>query len=250
MLRCGRAAAAVRNLRGKILWNVLTIQKSRALSSRYSRHEGTEITSVFLRDARTRFNGVEGRLKPRWKDAAGRARSACESLLNGSCFFVFLFTMLNGETQLLLREEYGFDRRLGWLGFGLVCLVERNGRIDVTGGLDEMTEDDMVIPLRSSLFRELDRGQPIAVGDALDGGMCGLREQGGDRFANRIVADGDFWGQLNFLSFKLKRNHKAPFATRISRLEEGLCLRGNRLSVVRDPVWVLGPRTWFSRRSA
>ena len=68
--------------------------------------------------------------------------------------------------------------------------------------------------------------------------------------ANRIVADGDFWGQLNFLSFKLKRNHKAPFATRISRLEEGLCLRGNRLSVVRDPVWVLGPRTGLSRRSA
>lgn len=250
MLRCGSAAAAVRNLRGKISWNVLTIQKSRALSSRYSRHEGTEITSVFLRDARTRFNGVEGRLKPRWKDAAGRARSACESLLNGSCFFVFLFTMLNGETQLLLREEYGFDLCLGWLGLSLICLVERESGIDVAGGLDKLTEDDMVISFRSSLFREPNRCHPIRVSGSLNGGMGGLWEEGGDRFANRIVADGDFGGQLNFLSFKLKRNHKAPFATRISRLEEGLCLRGNRVSVVRDPVWVLGPRTWFSRRSA
>ena len=205
---------------------------------------------MFLRDARTRLNGVEDRLKPRWKDAAGRASSACESLLNGSCFLVFLFTMLNGETQLLLREEYGFDRCLGWLGLSLVCLVEREGGIDVAGGLDKLTEDDMVISFRSSLFREPNRCHPIRVSGSLNGGMGGLWEEGGDRFANRIVADGDFWGQLNFLSFKLKRNHKAPFATRISRLEEGLCLRGNRLSVVRDPVWVLGPRTGLSRRSA
>ena len=205
---------------------------------------------MVLRDARTRLNGEENGLEPRWKEAAGRARSVPKSLLNGSSLFVFLFTLLNGETQLLLREEDGFDRRMGRLGLGLVCLVEREGRIDVAGGLDKVTEDDMAIPLRSGLFRKLDRGHPIRVGGALDGGMGGLWEEGGDRFANRIVADGDFGGQLNFLSFKLKRNHKAPFATRISRLEEGLCLRGNRLSVVRDPVWVLGPRTWFSRRSA
>ena len=158
--------------------------------------------------------------------------------------------MLNGETQLLLREEHGFDRCLGWLGLSLVCLVEREGGIDVAGGLDKLTEDDMVISFRSSLFREPNRCHPIRVSGSLNGGMGGLWEEGGDRFANRIVADGDFGGQLNFLSFKLKRNHKAPFATRISRLEEGLCLRGNRLSVVRDPVWVLGPRTGLSRRSA
>ena len=205
---------------------------------------------MFLRDARTRLNGAEGRLNPRWKDAAGRARSACESLLNGSCFFVFLFTMLNGETQLLLREEYGFDRCLGWLGLSLVCLVEREGGIDVAGGLDKLTEDDMVISFRSSLFREPNRCHPIRVSGSLNGGMGGLWKEGGDRFANRIVADGDFGGQLNFLSFKLKRNHKAPFTTRISRFEEGLCLKGNREGVVRNPVWVLGPRTWLSRRSA
>jgi len=158
--------------------------------------------------------------------------------------------MLNGETQLLLREEYGFDRCLGWLGLSLVCLVEREGGIDVAGGLDKLTEDDMVISFRSSLFREPNRCHPIRVSGSLNGGMGGLWKEGGDRFANRIVADGDFGGQLNFLSFKLKRNHKAPFATRISRLEEGLCLRGNREGVVRNPVWVLGPRTWLSRRSA
>ena len=220
MLRCGRAAAAVRNLRGKISWNVLTIQKSRALSSRYSRHEGTEITSVFLRDARTRFNGVEGRLKPRWKDAAGRARSACESLLNGSCFFVFLFTMLNGETQLLLREEYGFDRCLGWLGLSLVCLVEREGGIDVAGGLDKLTEDDMVISFRSSLFREPNRCHPIRVSGSLDGGMGGLWEEGGDRFANGVVAHRNFRGELDFLPFKVQGNHAAPFVTQIILVEE------------------------------
>ena len=168
---------------------------------------------MFFRDARTRLNGEENGLEPRWKEAAGRARSVPKSLLNGSSLFVFLFTLLNGETQLLLREEDGFDRRMGRLGLGLVCLVEREGRIDVAGGLDKVTEDDMAIPLRSGLFRKLDRGHPIRVGGALDGGMGGLWEEGGDGLAHRIVADGDFRGKLNFLPFKLKRNHEAPFAT-------------------------------------
>jgi hypothetical protein len=159
---------------------------------------------MVLRDARTRLNGEAGGLEPRWKEAAGRARRVLESLLNGSSLFVFLFTLLNGETQLLLREEDGFDRRMGWLGLGLVCLVEREGGIDVAGGLDKVTEDDMVIPLRSGLFRELDCGHPISVSGSLNGGMGGLWEEGGDRFANRIVADGDFWGQVEFLVLQVE----------------------------------------------
>ena len=197
---------------------------------------------MFFRDARTRLNGEENGLEPRWKEAAGRARSVPKSLLNGSSLFVFLFTLLNGETQLLLREEDGFDRRMGRLGLGLVCLVEREGRIDVAGGLDKVTEDDMAIPLRSGLFRKLDRGHPIRVGGALDGGMGGLWEEGGDGLAHRIVADGDFRGKLNFLPFKLKRNHGDPFATRISRLEGSLCPWWNPVCPVLEPVWVFGPR--------
>ena len=121
------------------------------------------MASLVLRDARMRLNGVEDGLEPRWKEAAGRARSVSESLLDGRSLLAFLFTMLNGETQLLLREEYGFERRLSWLGLGLVCLVEREGGIDVAGGLDKLTEDDMVISFRSSLFREPNRCHPIRV---------------------------------------------------------------------------------------
>lgn len=197
---------------------------------------------MVLRDARTRLNGEAGGLEPRWKEAAGRARRVLESLLNGSSLFVFLFTLLNGETQLLLREEDGFDRRMGWLGLGLVCLVEREGGIDVAGGLDKVTEDDMVIPLRSGLFRELDCGHPISVGGALNGGMRGLWKEGGDGLAHRIIADGDFRGKLDFLAFQLKRNHEAPFATRISRLEGSLCPWWNPVCPVLEPVWVFGPR--------
>ena len=158
--------------------------------------------------------------------------------------------MLNGETQLLLREEYGFDRCLGWLGLSLVCLVEREGGIDVAGGLDKLTEDDMVISFRSSLFREPNRCHPIRVSGSLNGGMGGLWEEGGDGLAHRIVADGDFRGKLNFLPFKLKRNHGDPFATRISRLEGSLCPGWNPVCLVPEPVLVLEPRAAPSWRSA
>ena len=72
--------------------------------------------------------------------------------------------------------------------------------------------------------------------------MRGLRKKRGNSLAHRIVADGDFEGQLDFLSFKLKRNHKAPFAPRTSRLEGGLCSERNRVCLVHGPVWGLEPR--------
>lgn len=111
--------------------------------------------------------------------------------------------MLNGETQLLLREEYGFNRCLGWLGLSLVCLVEREGGIDVAGGLDKLTEDDMVISFRSSLFREANRCHPIRVSSSLNGGMGGLWEEGAIalRTASSLMA---ISGAIEFLVLQVE----------------------------------------------